>query len=48
MTEQDKKELENKILQGLKKSYEKLIEYKKQHNEQLVILQDNTITRIKL
>jgi len=40
-------ELYNKILLGLEKVYEKLIEFKKQKNTELVILQDNKIVKIK-
>lgn len=41
------KEEKNKILQGLEKAYEKLIEFKKQKNSELVILKNNQIVRIK-
>ena len=37
----------NKILKGLEKVYEKLIEFKKMKNSELVILRDNKIVRIK-
>lgn len=40
-------ELYNKILLGLEKVYEKLIEYKKQKNSDLVIIQDNKIVKVK-
>jgi hypothetical protein len=40
-------ELRNKILIGLDKVYEKLIEFKKQKNTELVIMKDNKIVRIK-
>lgn len=40
-------ELYNKIISGLDKAYEKLIEYKKQKNTELVIMQDNKIVKIK-
>lgn len=40
-------EEKNKILKGLEKVYEKLIEFKKQKNTELVILQDNKIVKIK-
>ena len=36
-----------KILEGMEKVYEKLIEYKKKMNTELVILKDNKITHIK-
>lgn len=41
-------EEKNKILNGLKKAYEKLLEFKKSKNSELVILRDNKIVRIKL
>lgn len=37
----------NKILKGLEKVYEKLIEFKKAKNSELVIMRDNKIVRIK-
>jgi len=40
-------EMKGKILFGLEKAYEKLIEFKKQKNSELVILRDNKIVKIK-
>lgn len=40
-------ELKNKILIGLEKVYEKLIDFKKSKNSELVILKDNKIVKIK-
>ena len=40
-------ETKNKILIGLEKVYEKLIEFKKQKNSELVIMRDKKIIRIK-
>ena len=40
-------EIRNKILIGLDKVYEKLIEFKKQKNTELVVMKDNKIVRIK-
>jgi len=37
----------DKILKGLEKAYEKLIEFKKMKNSELVILRDNKIVKIK-
>ena len=37
----------NKILKGLEKVYEKLIEFKKAKNSELVVLRDNKIVKIK-
>ena len=40
-------ELKDKILIGLEKVYERLIELKKQKNTELVIIKDNKIIKIK-
>jgi hypothetical protein len=40
-------ELHNKIILGLEKVYEKLIEFKKQKKTDLVILKDNQVVKIK-
>ncbi|WP_187774776.1 hypothetical protein [Pedobacter sp. BS3] len=48
MTKAEKqKELYDKILLGLEKVYEKLIEFKKQKKSELVILKDGKIVKIK-
>lgn len=36
-----------KILKGLEKAYEKMIEYKKQKGSELVIMQNGKIVKIK-
>lgn len=36
-----------KILKGLEVAYQKLIEFKKQKNSELIIIKDNKIVRIK-
>jgi hypothetical protein len=41
------KEEKIKILKGLEKAYEKLLEFKKSKNSELVILRDNKIVKIK-
>ncbi|WP_269222053.1 MULTISPECIES: hypothetical protein [Flavobacterium] len=38
---------QTKILEGMDKVYEKLIEFKKKMNSDLIILKDNQIIRIK-
>ena len=38
---------QQKIIDGMSKVYEKLIEFKKKTNSELVILKDNKIVRIK-
>lgn len=40
-------EEKNKILKGLEKVYEKLLEFKKLNNSVLVVLRDNKIVKIK-
>jgi hypothetical protein len=40
-------ELKDKIVIGLEKVYERLIEFKKQKNTELVIIKDNKIVKIK-
>jgi len=40
-------ELRDKILSGLEKAYEKLIEFKKQKNSKLVIMQNGKIVKVK-
>ena len=38
---------QTKIIEGMDKVYEKLIEFKRKMNSELVILRDNKIIRIK-
>ena len=40
-------EEKNKILKGLEKVYDKLIEFKKSKNSELVVIRDNKIVKIK-
>lgn len=48
MTTTDKHlEEKSKIIKGLEKVYEKLLEFKKIKNSELVILRDNKIVKIK-
>jgi hypothetical protein len=44
---EEQKELLDKIVLGMEKVYEKLIEFKKQKNSVLVILQDDKIVHVK-
>lgn len=46
-TTEKQTELYNKILWGLEKAYEKLLEFKKQKNTELVVMRDNKIIKIK-
>jgi hypothetical protein len=48
MTKKEKQlELRDKILKGLETVYEKLIEFKKAKNSELVIMRGNKIVKIK-
>lgn len=48
MTTKEKQlELTHKIIQGLEKAYERLLEYKKQKNSELVIMKGDKIVKIK-
>lgn len=48
MSNRDKQnELKNKIVAGLEKVYERLIEFKKEKKSELVIMQDGKIVKIK-
>lgn len=40
-------ELKNKIVKGLEKTYERLIEFKKRKNSELIVMDGNKIVRIK-
>ncbi|MFZ4105994.1 hypothetical protein [Flavobacterium sp.] len=48
MTPETKIEKRNKIVKGLERAYEKMLIFKKQHNSDLVIIQNNKIVKIKL
>jgi hypothetical protein len=48
MTTFEKQEEEkNKIIKGLKESYKKLLEFKKEKNSPLVVFRDNKIVKIE-
>ncbi|WP_242203119.1 hypothetical protein [Aestuariivivens insulae] len=48
MTKKDEQiELKEKIVKGLEKVYERLIEFKKEKNSELVIMKDGKIVKIK-
>jgi hypothetical protein len=48
MTKKDKQiELQEKIVKGLEKVYERLIEFKKAKNSELVVMQNGKIVKIK-
>lgn len=46
-TVEKQKELRDKILVGLEKVYERLIEFKKQKNSEIVVIRDNKVVNIK-
>lgn len=48
MTIETKIEHKNKILKGLEKAYEKMLEFKKERKSELVIIQNDKIVKIKL
>jgi len=45
--ENNQKDINKKIVEGLEKAYQKLLEFKKQKQTDLVVLQDNKVVRIK-
>ncbi|MFV5695104.1 hypothetical protein ACM55G_06645 [Flavobacterium sp. LB3P122] len=47
MKEYKRSQNQQKIVDGMNKVYEKLIEFKKRTNSELVILKDNKIVRVK-
>ena len=47
MTTEAKIERRNKIIYGLEKAYEKMLEFKKMKNSEIVIIRENKIIRIK-
>ncbi|MCF8322364.1 MAG: hypothetical protein K9I26_04395 [Flavobacterium sp.] len=47
MTIEAKIERRNKIIFGLEKAYEKMLEFKKLKNSEIVIIRENKIVRIK-
>jgi len=47
MTTEAKIERKKKILKGLEKAYEDMIEFKKQKKSKIVIIKDNKIIKIK-
>jgi hypothetical protein len=43
----NQKDINKKIVEGLEKAYQKLLEFKRQKQTDLVVLQDNKVVRIK-
>ena len=46
-TAEKQNELYNKILRGFETVYERLIEFKKQKNTEMVVMRDNKIVKVK-
>jgi len=47
MTEKDRVKLEEKLLRGLEKSYKDLLATKKRNKEDLIILKNDKIVKVK-
>lgn len=47
MTKEAKIERRNKIVKGLEKAYEKMLELKRKNNSEIVVIQENKIVKIK-
>ncbi|SEH53730.1 MULTISPECIES: hypothetical protein [Epilithonimonas] len=47
MTTENKIERREKILKGLEKAYEKMLEFKRKNNSEIVIIKENKIVKIK-
>ena len=47
MTKEVKNNRKTKILKGLEKAYEKMLEFKKEKNSEIVIIRENKIIKVK-
>jgi hypothetical protein len=47
MTQEDKNERKIKILKGLDKAYEKMLDFKRRNNSEVVVIRENKIVKIK-
>ncbi len=47
MTQENREEKRDKIVKGLEKAYEKMVEFKRNKNSEIVILKENKIIKIK-
>lgn len=47
MTKETKIERRNKIVKGLEKAYEKMLDFKRKNNSEIVVIKENKIVRIK-
>jgi hypothetical protein len=47
MNKEDTEIRKNKIVKGLELAYQKMLEFKRQKNSEVVVIRDNKIVRIK-
>lgn len=47
MTKKAEIDFKNKLLKGLEEAYDKMLEFKKQHNSEVVIMRGDKIIRLK-
>lgn len=47
MIKETKTEKRNKIVKGLEKAYEKMLEFKRKNNSEIVVIRENKIVKIK-
>jgi hypothetical protein len=47
ITEEQQKEIREKLVQGLKRSYDRLLKSKRESKSEIVIIRNNKIVRIK-
>ena len=47
MIKETKTEKRNKIVKGLEKAYEKMLEFKRKNNSEVVIMREDKIVKIK-
>ncbi|MFC5873600.1 hypothetical protein SAMN05443633_101462 [Chryseobacterium arachidis] len=47
MTKEANNERKAKILEGLEKAYEKMLDFKRKNNSELVVIRENKIVKIK-
>jgi len=47
MTQENREEKRDKIVKGLEIAYEKMVEFKRKNNSEIVILKENKIIKIK-
>lgn len=47
MTKEDRTERKIKILKGLEKAYEEMLDFKRKSNSEIIVIKDNKIVKIK-